>query len=68
VALVGEEKHTGCKPVLRTLTTGLFGRGEERGGELFVECEEEFDALTVVGEGLGAGAEVRRTTPSFSKC
>lgn len=36
---------------------GLFGGGEERGGELFVEGEEVFDALTVVVEGLRTIAE-----------
>jgi hypothetical protein len=33
-----------------------FGRGQERGGELLVEAEEEFDALAVGGEGFGAVA------------
>ena len=37
---------------------GLFGDGEERGGEFFVEREEVFDALAVVVEGLRAIAEV----------
>ncbi len=36
----------------------FLGRGNERGGEFFVEGEEVFDALAVVLEGLRAVAEV----------
>ena len=36
--------------------TGLGGRRQQRGGELFVEAEEVFDALAVGVEGFGAVA------------
>ncbi|MCY2951481.1 MAG: hypothetical protein NTU53_05825 [Planctomycetota bacterium] len=35
-----------------------FGLGGEGGGEFFVECEEEFDALAFGGKGLRAVAAI----------
>lgn len=48
----------GCSAGARGAGAGLFGGGEERGGELFVEREEVFYALAVVVEGLRAVTQV----------
>ena len=51
-----ESGEAGCPSGQSSTAASCWGGREQRGGELFVEGEEEFNPFAVVGEGLGAVA------------